>query len=144
MGEKVDQSGGQAMPAGTYFCMPAGMKHFAWTTGETVVQLSGLGSPEHRLLEPGGRPSEQPKEIVALISERTRLGVQQAIASGRRVGRPPALDPEQRKLLIELIQSGQKTQAEMARLLKVNRSVISRMIAKERGDRYPGKGPHAD
>jgi predicted DNA-binding transcriptional regulator YafY len=56
----------------------------------------------------------------------------------------PALDPEQRKLLIELIQSGQKTQAQMARLFEVNRSVISRMIAKERGDRYPVKGPHTD
>jgi hypothetical protein len=32
---------GQAMPAGSYFFMPAGMKHFVWTTGETVIQLSG-------------------------------------------------------------------------------------------------------
>jgi DNA invertase Pin-like site-specific DNA recombinase len=69
----------------------------------------------------------------SLISERTKLGVQQAIAAGKRVGRPPALTPEQKKHLIEMIRSGQKTQAEMARLFEVNRSVISRMIAKERG-----------
>jgi DNA invertase Pin-like site-specific DNA recombinase len=71
-----------------------------------------------------------------LISERTKLGVRQAIEAGKPVGRPPALKPEQRKHLIEMIRSGQKTQAEMARVLKVHRSVISRMIAKERGERY--------
>jgi quercetin dioxygenase-like cupin family protein len=43
MGEKFDQSAGQTLPAGGYFTMPAGMKHFAWTTGETVVQVSGIG-----------------------------------------------------------------------------------------------------
>jgi DNA invertase Pin-like site-specific DNA recombinase len=67
----------------------------------------------------------------SMISERTKLGVRQAIAAGQRVGRPPALDPEQKKHLIEMIQSGQKTQAQMARMFDVNRSVISRMIAKE-------------
>jgi DNA invertase Pin-like site-specific DNA recombinase len=67
-----------------------------------------------------------------LISERTKLGLRQAIVAGKRVGRPPALNPEQKKHLIEMIRSGQKTQAEMARLFGVNRSVISRMISKER------------
>src|ERR1700747_3022626 len=38
MGEKFDPSAGQAMAAGSYFFMPAGMKHFAWTTGETALQ----------------------------------------------------------------------------------------------------------
>jgi DNA invertase Pin-like site-specific DNA recombinase len=84
--------------------------------GEALMQMIGVFAQFER----------------SMISERTKLGVQQAIASGKRVGRPPALDPEQRKLLIELIQSGQKTQAQMARLFEVNRSVISRMIAKER------------
>lgn len=56
MGEKFDQSGGQAMPVGTYFCMPAGMKHFAWTTGETVVQLSGLGPQNIVYLNPADDP----------------------------------------------------------------------------------------
>ena len=73
----------------------------------------------------------------SMISERTKLGVRQAIDAGKPVGRPPALNQEQQKHLIEMIRSGQKTQAEMARVLKVNRSLISRMIAKERGDRYP-------
>ena len=64
-------------------------------------------------------------------------GARQAIDAGKPVGRPPKINPEQKKHLLEMIRSGQKTQPEMARVLKVNRSVISRMIAKERGDRYP-------
>ena len=43
MGETFDQSAGQTMPAGTFGHWPAGMKHFAWTTGETVIQLHGIG-----------------------------------------------------------------------------------------------------
>jgi DNA-binding transcriptional regulator LsrR (DeoR family) len=33
---------------------------------------------------------------------------------------------------MEMINSGQKTQAEMARVFKINRSVISRLISKAR------------
>jgi DNA invertase Pin-like site-specific DNA recombinase len=68
----------------------------------------------------------------SMISERTKLGVRQAIAEGKKVGRPNALEPDKQKLLIELINSGQKTQAQMARLFSVNRSVISRMVSKAR------------
>jgi quercetin dioxygenase-like cupin family protein len=56
MGEKFDQSAGQAMPAGTFFCMPSGMKHFAWTTGETVIQLSGIGPMGITYLNPADDP----------------------------------------------------------------------------------------
>ena len=43
MGEKFDKSGGRALGAGGFAFMPPGMKHFAWTTGETVIQLHGVG-----------------------------------------------------------------------------------------------------
>jgi hypothetical protein len=43
MGEKFDPSKGQEMPAGTYGTWPAGMKHFVWVKGETVVQFHGEG-----------------------------------------------------------------------------------------------------
>ena len=43
MGEKVDKSGGRALSAGAFAFMPPGMRHFAWTTGETVIQLHGTG-----------------------------------------------------------------------------------------------------
>jgi hypothetical protein len=43
MGEKFDKSGGRALGAGGFAFMAPGMKHFAWTTGETVIQLHGVG-----------------------------------------------------------------------------------------------------
>jgi quercetin dioxygenase-like cupin family protein len=43
MGEKFDDTKGRAMPAGTYGQWPAGMKHFVWAKGETVLQFHGIG-----------------------------------------------------------------------------------------------------
>ncbi|MDQ3665654.1 MAG: cupin domain-containing protein [Acidobacteriota bacterium] len=43
MGEKFDQSATREMPAGTFGFWPAGMRHFAWARGETVLQLHGTG-----------------------------------------------------------------------------------------------------
>jgi hypothetical protein len=43
MGDKFDVSKGTAMPAGTFGTWAPGMKHFVWTTGETVIQLHGTG-----------------------------------------------------------------------------------------------------
>ncbi len=43
LGEKFDQAVGKAVPVGSYFFMPAGAKHFVWTTGETIIQLNGMG-----------------------------------------------------------------------------------------------------
>lgn len=43
MGEKFDQNATEPMPAGTFGYWPAGMKHFVWAKGETVVQLHGIG-----------------------------------------------------------------------------------------------------
>ena len=43
MGDKFDEARGKEMPAGSYGSWPAGMKHFAWVKGETVVQLHGTG-----------------------------------------------------------------------------------------------------
>jgi DNA invertase Pin-like site-specific DNA recombinase len=84
--------------------------------GEALLQMLGVFAQFER----------------SMISERTKLGVRQAIADGAVVGRPSALDPDKKKHLMEMINSGLKTQAQMARIFDVNRSVISRMIAKER------------
>ncbi|MCC6697260.1 MAG: cupin domain-containing protein [Candidatus Hydrogenedentes bacterium] len=43
MGEKFDPSATREMPAGTFGFWPAGMRHFAWARGETVLQLHGTG-----------------------------------------------------------------------------------------------------
>ena len=43
MGEKADEKAATALPAGAYTSMPPGMRHFAWTEGETVLQLATIG-----------------------------------------------------------------------------------------------------
>jgi quercetin dioxygenase-like cupin family protein len=43
MGEKIDKSAAHALSGGGFAFMPPGMRHFAWTTGETVIQLHGIG-----------------------------------------------------------------------------------------------------
>jgi quercetin dioxygenase-like cupin family protein len=43
MGDKFDQDSTKPMPAGTYGYWKAGMKHFVWIKGETIVQFHGEG-----------------------------------------------------------------------------------------------------
>jgi quercetin dioxygenase-like cupin family protein len=43
MGKKFDLQATQSMPAGTYGYWPAGMTHFVWTKGETILQFHGMG-----------------------------------------------------------------------------------------------------
>src|SRR5207237_4270204 len=43
MGGEFDEKAGNAMPAGSFGHWPAGMKHFAWVKGETIIQLDGTG-----------------------------------------------------------------------------------------------------
>ena len=43
MGERFDKSATRELPAGTFGFWPAGMRHFAWAKGETVLQLHGTG-----------------------------------------------------------------------------------------------------
>ena len=43
MGETVDEKAATALPAGAYSSMPPEMRHFAWTEGETVLQLATIG-----------------------------------------------------------------------------------------------------
>lgn len=42
-GDKFDESAGQTMAAGSFSTMPAGMKHFAWMTEESVIQVQSEG-----------------------------------------------------------------------------------------------------
>jgi len=60
MGDKFDTSAGHAMPAGSFMVMPKEKHHFAWTTGETIIQVYAIGpwgltyvnpedDPRHRL-----------------------------------------------------------------------------------------------
>ena len=56
VGDKFDTKAGQTMPAGSFGYWEAGMKHFVWATGETVVQLHGIGPWQINYLNPADDP----------------------------------------------------------------------------------------
>lgn len=56
MGEKFDPKHATTLPAGTYGTWPAGMKHFVWVEGETVVQFHGEGPWQIEYLNPADDP----------------------------------------------------------------------------------------
>jgi quercetin dioxygenase-like cupin family protein len=43
MGDAFDKSKGTALGPGSFFVMPVGMRHYAWTTAETIIQLHSVG-----------------------------------------------------------------------------------------------------
>ena len=61
MGEKLDKSHGEAMPAGSFGYWPAGMKHYAWVTGDTIVQFHGMGPWVINYLNPADDPRNKRK-----------------------------------------------------------------------------------
>jgi len=61
-GDKFDESAGHEMTAGSFAVMPAGMKHFAWTTGETVMQIHGFGPFQIVYVNPVDDPRNVPKK----------------------------------------------------------------------------------
>ncbi len=42
-GETFSEASSKALPAGSFARMPRGMRHFAWTKGETIIQVHGIG-----------------------------------------------------------------------------------------------------
>ena len=59
MGDRFDKDRTEAMPAGSYGTWPAGMKHFVWTKGETVVQFHGEGPWQINYLNPDDDPRKK-------------------------------------------------------------------------------------
>lgn len=56
MGEKFDAHAAKPMPAGTYGFWEAGMKHFVWVKGETIVQFHGMGPWSIEYVHPADDP----------------------------------------------------------------------------------------
>ena len=61
MGDKFDMTQGKELPAGTFGTWPAGMKHFAWTKGETILQLHGIGPWTIQYVNAADDPRNQKK-----------------------------------------------------------------------------------
>ena len=56
MGEKFEASSGRALTAGSFAYMQPEMRHFAWTTGETVIQVHGIGPWKINYVNPADDP----------------------------------------------------------------------------------------
>jgi quercetin dioxygenase-like cupin family protein len=56
MGDKFDQKATRIMDAGAYGYWPAGMKHFVWAKGETVLQFHGTGPWSIKYVNPDDDP----------------------------------------------------------------------------------------
>lgn len=61
MGDKLDKTKTEALGAGGFFSSGAKMTHFAWTAGETVVQVAGMGPFDITYVDPKDDPSKEAK-----------------------------------------------------------------------------------
>ena len=57
-GEKFDDTKGMDMPTGSYGFVGPHMNHYAWATGETVVQVHGMGPFKLTYVNPADDPSK--------------------------------------------------------------------------------------
>jgi DNA invertase Pin-like site-specific DNA recombinase len=68
----------------------------------------------------------------AMIRERTRQGLDYARSQGRTGGRRPKLTPEQKEIIIRLVDNGEKKAADVARTFHVSKATVSRILAEHR------------
>jgi DNA invertase Pin-like site-specific DNA recombinase len=64
----------------------------------------------------------------AMLRERTRNGLEAARKQGRVGGRRPKLKTHQQEEIVQLVSSGQKTAADVARLSNIHPSTVSRLL----------------
>ena len=64
----------------------------------------------------------------AMLRERTRSGLEAARKQGRVGGRRPKLKTHQQQEIVQLVNSGQKTAADAARLFNVHPATVSRLL----------------
>ena len=108
---------------------------------KTVEQLTESGIRVHclalggvDLTSPAGKMTMQVISAVAeferdLLLERTHSGIVRARGAGKRFGRPPVLNEEQKQVVFERIKSGVSISA-IAREFKTSRQTILRAKAK--------------
>jgi quercetin dioxygenase-like cupin family protein len=60
-GEALDRNSAKKLPAGSFGYWPAGMKHAAWSEGETVIQLHGIGPWQINYVNPADDPRNAKK-----------------------------------------------------------------------------------
>lgn len=60
-GETLDRTSAKKLPAGSFGYWPAGMKHTAWSEGETIIQLHGVGPWQINYVNPADDPRNTKK-----------------------------------------------------------------------------------
>jgi DNA invertase Pin-like site-specific DNA recombinase len=68
----------------------------------------------------------------AMIRERTKLGLARARAQGRVGGPRFKLSPAQQQAAVDMMNAGDKTHRDVAKLFNVDRSTISRLMSERR------------
>ncbi len=71
-----------------------------------------------------------------MLRERTRNGLDAARKQGRVGGRRPKLKAHQQEEIVQLVKSGQKSAADVARLFNVHPSTVSRLLQR---DEHPSR-----
>ncbi|MCI0698116.1 cupin domain-containing protein [candidate division KSB1 bacterium] len=59
MGDKLDMAKGKELPVGSFAVMPAQTNHFAYTKGETIIQLHGIGPWGINYVNPADDPRKK-------------------------------------------------------------------------------------
>lgn len=60
MGDKFDESAAKQLPVGSFALMPGTMRHFAFASGETIVQIHGTGPFAVNYVNPADDPRRKP------------------------------------------------------------------------------------
>lgn len=68
----------------------------------------------------------------AMLRERTQAGLKAARRSGRVGGRRPKLSPPQQEEIVKMVNSGERTAADAARLFRIHPSTVSRLLVRRR------------
>ena len=58
-GDMLDPAKTTKYPAGSFIIVPANMHHYAWTDGETVVQVHGVGPTSITFVNPADDPRKK-------------------------------------------------------------------------------------
>ena len=99
--------------------------------GEMSVRVKSLDLGDADLTSAAGRMVTHILNVVAqferdLIRERTKAGVDRARAQGKRLGRPPVLDPERRAEIVAGLRKGEAISA-LARRFGTSRMTVQRI-----------------
>ena len=60
-GDKFEETAGKQLEAGGFVVLPAGMNHYAWSNGETIIQIHGKGPFQIKYVNPADDPRNAKK-----------------------------------------------------------------------------------